>query len=729
MKKRTSVFLTLLTTLTLIGGLASCGSDPEKKTEPISTVVGDEEEYIVKFNYNTDGTFVRVKVEAGKTVTLPADPVNPGFIFRGWYLDYLGTQKFDETLPINSDITVYAKWEADVSIHIVTFHYMDNVTADTTITVNDGDKVSKPADPLYPDGTMAFTGWFTEQDRKNLYDFSKGVTTDLHLYAGWKVSKATITFNYNYTGAPASLSVVADIDAPLGDKKPEDPDREHYAFTGWYTGAISGELFDFTQNITGDMTLFAHWEENEFLVTFDLNGATIDKGITTSLYINKDASAADYAEVLASKMTYVGHDFKGWYSEKLDANSDEDATKDKTPAVLTGINKAVTFYAGWALHEYTVAFDLGYVGATNPASQKVKYGKNVTAFDNPERENFNFGGWFTDAELTEQFTFDMAVTSDLTLHAKWIEKSVEQQPIKVRYYIGTTLYVEKEVEFNASASTNKPADPTKENAIFDNWYKDSKFSALFNMNANLTEDTNVYARFLDKNRFEAEAVDLTGMHGQGTSTQSNEEGMIYDFTFVGAVDTKYGTDDERRFAAGKANVSNGYFVREMYYSGCFLRFEIESDKAVTDAILSLRVSSESYEFFTTKTYNGVKNNFLSDEEYKIFINPEWDYENNKPYDMDSYIHHDGLYMPYANLAKREDLENEKTPFEDRIISSRISLDEGMNYLILYVDNKNDHGGTFWSEAPTLDAIDVYTDATLSTTDYEFYTREGVKRGL
>ena len=705
MKKRTSLLVSLLATFALLGGAVSCAPRDSGTTTPTSSTIEDDEEYVVKFNDNYSGKSVKVVVEAGKKVTLPENPTRPGFLFVGWFLDYRGQNKFDESLPITQDMTVYAKWEVNISEHTVTFHYMDNVTPDVVVTVNHGSAVVRPADPEYPDGTMAFTGWFTNSDRTKIYDFSLAVNDNLELYAGWKLSKATVTFNYNYTGAPESVTVTAEIDQPIA--KPSDPTRDHYGFNGWFTRSVGGDLFDFTTPITGDLTLFAQWEENEFLVTFDVNGATIDKSVATTTYIAKDASASEFATDLEGKMTYVGHDFKGWYSEKLDPDSDEDATAGKTPASLT-ITNATTLYAGWALHTYTVSFDLGYQGGTTPASQSVKYGKTATEPTLDDRENYLFGGWFTDEDLTDQFTFDMPVVSDLTLHAKWIEQSIQHDPIKVKYYIGTTLFAEKEIEYNASASTNAPNTPTKTNAIFGGWYREATFVNKFNMNANLTADTSVYGKFLDRKRFEAEACDLTEKPGKGTSTELFEDQLICDYKYV---------------TNGETNVSNGYFVRALYYNGASLDFIVESDRDVTDAVLSLRVSSESYEFFTTKEYNGVVNNYLSETEFKIAINSEWD--GNGPTD---YLKYGGLYMPMANTQDIGDADYNKTPFEDRIITTTLSLQKGGNSISFFVANNNNHGGTFGAEAPTIDCFDIYTDAELYMEDFEFYNRENVQRG-
>ena len=706
MKKKMPLLLTLITLMSLTGGLASCQNNPVNSSNP-SGIVSDDEEFVVKFNNNYDGTVIKVVVQAGGLVTLPPDPVRPGYTFSGWYLSYRddATEAFDASAPITRDLTVYAKWVQDISIHIVTLHYQDRVTPDKTMTVDHGQPIPSLETPTYPDGTMAFTGWYSDSQCTQAFDPATPVTSDLDLYAGWRIAKATVTFNLNYTGAAEPTRVVVDIDQPMS--APVDPAREHFAFLGWYDRAVGGNKFDFSSNVVSDMTLYAHWEENEFLVSFDPNGGTFGEGAQTSLYIAKGTSAVSAAEALEANLAYVGHDFKGWYLEKLDANTDEDATSGKEKADLTAITEATTVYAGWALHEYTVSFSLAYDGApAGPVSQKVKYGKTATSPADPGRDGFLFGGWFLDAGYQEQFTFDMPVSSDLTLYAKWIEQGISHDPVTVSYYIGSELYAEKSVEFNASASTNAPKDPTKANAIFGGWYRDAAFTTKFNMNANLDANVTVYGKFLNRHTFEAEAVDFTGKVGFGTSTNSNEEQMIYDGAYI---------------RGGRSTVSNGFFVRELYYNGATLDFEIESTKAVSDAVLYLRVSSESYRFMTTKMKGEVEYNYLSAEEFKICVNAEFD-DNYVP---SSWLNYPGLYMPMANLEEKEDLSPDKTPFEDCLISTTVSLDKGANIITLLVDNFNDHGGTFHAEAPIIDCMYIYSDAELSMQDYEFYKKPGV----
>lgn len=708
MKNKAPLLLALLMAASLSGGLASCQKAPSESSG--TSLVPDDEEYIVKFNYNYDGTVIKKTVLAGQTVTLPENPSRVGYSFEGWFKDYRQDceDRFDPSQPILSDLTVYAKWAQDLSVHIVTLNFNGIQRDQETLTVNHGSAMDEPDDPEYPDDTMVFTGWYTDAQCTQLFDFSTKITTDITLFAGWRLAKATVTFDLNYNGAPAPTSVTTDLDQPLAE--PNTPTRDHYSFVGWFDRRAQGNQFDFSTPITGDLTLYAQWVESEFLVTFDLNGATISDDTSNEVYIAKGTSAESYAEELAGKLVYEGHDFKGWFTAKYDANTDEDATEGKEKANLSSITLKTTAYAGWALSTYTVSFDLAYEGAAGaPASQSVKFGKTAEKPTDPTRENYLFGGWYTDSALTNQFTFDMTVSSDLHLYAKWIEDT-HHDNLTVTYYLDTTVYAAKEIAFNSAASSNAPTDPTKEAAIFGGWYTDSAFTTKFNMNANLTESLSVYGKFLNRYIMEAEGTNLAGKHGQGSSTNSYEQSMIHSYVLI------------KNGAPGIDNVSNGYFMRELYYRGAYLEFEIESSKAVDDAVLYLRASSECKQFVETRTVDGVLYNYLSETDFKIFVNTDWNLAGEAP---NTYLKYGGLLLPFPNLDNANDLDDEKTPFTNILISNSIHLDKGMNYITFYVDNSYDYGGTFNAAAPIIDCIHVYSDATLKFTDYEYYKKEGV----
>ena len=75
-----------------------------------------EETYTVTFNLNYTGAPAAqtVRVENGKTVSAPANPTRSGYNFAGWYTQASGGSRFSFTTPITSDLTLYARWTAQV---------------------------------------------------------------------------------------------------------------------------------------------------------------------------------------------------------------------------------------------------------------------------------------------------------------------------------------------------------------------------------------------------------------------------------------------------------------------------------------------------------------------------------------------------------------------------------------------------------------------------------------
>jgi len=69
---------------------------------------------IVTFLWNYtpryDPIYLYKTIEYGQPVSSPDDPVRPGFIFQGWYLDPEGLLSYDFDLSIEGDLLLYARW-------------------------------------------------------------------------------------------------------------------------------------------------------------------------------------------------------------------------------------------------------------------------------------------------------------------------------------------------------------------------------------------------------------------------------------------------------------------------------------------------------------------------------------------------------------------------------------------------------------------------------------------
>lgn len=120
-----------------------------------------------------------------------------------------------------------------------------------------------------------------------------------------------------------------------------------------------------------------------------------------------------------------GHVFLGWYA-------DEAMT---VPYAFASnlVTSDITVYAKWVSTvvgqpEYTVDFDLGYVGAEVPAAMQTVGGKLHQLPAEPVRDGYTFAGWWVsmteDGEkLTCRYNSDMVFAADTTLFALWEEKA------------------------------------------------------------------------------------------------------------------------------------------------------------------------------------------------------------------------------------------------------------------------------------------------------------------
>ena len=137
--------------------------------------------YTVTFNAN-GGTAVKAQsVSSGAKASKPADPTKEGYEFAGWYSDKSLTKAFNFNSTVKSNLTLYAKWEANK--YTVTF-VSNGGSSVAKQAVAYGARASKPADPTLDDSQ--FVGWYADAACTEAYDFSLPVKANLTLYAKWE---------------------------------------------------------------------------------------------------------------------------------------------------------------------------------------------------------------------------------------------------------------------------------------------------------------------------------------------------------------------------------------------------------------------------------------------------------------------------------------------------------------------------------------------------------------
>ena len=106
--------------------------------------------FTVTFNTNGHGTAPSAQtIEAGHSAIRPSDPAVNGWTFVGWYLDAACTNAFNFSAPINSDITLYAKW-TEISSATETPSPTTDTPAPASTPAEDGPATVPAADTSTP---------------------------------------------------------------------------------------------------------------------------------------------------------------------------------------------------------------------------------------------------------------------------------------------------------------------------------------------------------------------------------------------------------------------------------------------------------------------------------------------------------------------------------------------------------------------------------------------------
>ncbi len=112
--------------------------------------------------------------------------------------------------------------------------------------------------------------------------------------------------------------------------------KDSYTFGGWFTQPVGGEQYQFERPVTGDMTLYAHWEPlvQEVTVTFDENGGDTPAN-PNQMKLNQ-GTALNQLPIPPQKSGYV---FREW-------NTQKDGSGDIFTET-TIVEQDITVYAQW----------------------------------------------------------------------------------------------------------------------------------------------------------------------------------------------------------------------------------------------------------------------------------------------------------------------------------------------------------------------------------------------
>ena len=245
-------------------------------------------------------------------------------------------------------------------------------TIDTTTDVVSGCQVYYPAGQRITLATMAKDddcwdssmlsrpghtqlGWNQDRNATQAQAQVTMVEGGMTVFAVW-VGNPVLTYDTNkpstWSGqmpsTPASISVAYNTAATDGSgwRAGDTTKIRGYKFLGWYSTPQDGSgLYDWTRPLTGNVTVYAHWQRLQANVIYDKNAsdATGSHANTTGWQYSDVTIPGDTSK----SFTRDGYVFKGW---SLKAGKADVVYKDGSQIPLQ--DKDITLYAQWqGIHE------------------------------------------------------------------------------------------------------------------------------------------------------------------------------------------------------------------------------------------------------------------------------------------------------------------------------------------------------------------------------------------
>ena len=196
-------------------------------------------------------------------------------------------------------------------------------------------------------------GWNQDRNATQAQAQVTMVEGGMTVYAVW-VGNPVLTYDTNkpstWSGqmpsTPASVSVAYNTAAADGSgwRAGDTTKIRGYRFLGWYTGPQDNTgLYQWATPLTGNVTVYAHWQRLQANVIYDKNGGTGSHANTTGWQYSDVTIPGDTSK----SFTRDGYVFKGW---SLKAGKADVVYKDGSQIPLQ--DKDITLYAQWqGIHE------------------------------------------------------------------------------------------------------------------------------------------------------------------------------------------------------------------------------------------------------------------------------------------------------------------------------------------------------------------------------------------
>ena len=271
----------------------------------------------------------------------------------------------------------------------------------------------------------------------------------------------TCTVAYQNDKGSAPTAITVNKDTVLTETQLPELTSTGYNFLGWYDGETKAQAGKF--KVQKDVTLVAGWELDPSYIKYTVEFNSMGGSNVQSQTVTNGQKAESPDNPTKAAIDSESYSFAGWYT-----STDEGETLSaKAFDFNTLITSDIKLYAKWNATPITYTVSFNSKGGSNVTSQIITGGQKAARPDDPTKtaivsESYIFAGWYTSTDegntlSVSVFDFDTAITSDITLYAKWTSSSFTYT-VSFNSKGGNPVTTQT---VTGGQKVTKPADPTK----------------------------------------------------------------------------------------------------------------------------------------------------------------------------------------------------------------------------------------------------------------------------
>lgn len=561
MCKKASILLGVVLALTVA---ASCSSGSGSDPAPIPVTAAT---YTVSFD--TDGGTPippDQTVTAGGTATMPeTNPEKGDYFFAGWYTSNGTLYTF--TSPVNSDITLTAKWQCTITLDANGGIFTDSGDSTETVRADIASPITIPAvTKTDAGGSWNLLGWTldTTTSPVELYDTAAGTNTNITLHAVWTQSFVVTFDSAGGSPTPASQAVESGESA---SEPGTNPSKAAYIFRFWSANGTTE--YNFSTPVTANVELTAIYgldidsvsvDRDDREITVDLPSMSTTPDAAEIWFIASVNGGASIP-VTATRTSYNTSSDTAFYTFDPFVSS---STSEDLSVVITAHTSATTAAASaftipqlvpvtgltatpgdqtvtlsWDAADYTDSYQIVCSAISFSAST------TMTSYQFAELENgteYTFEVYRIDGNDTESPVETISATPAITVqNSNWLFIMYLDGDNDLHDYLWTDLNEMEQGLGNKDASTSINVV-----VLWDGWTGDSNETPQY-----ASEHTRIYqlgpqnrAYYLDPNTvLESGTIDLTSTASWIVNNEVDMSSQATLENFLGWVQERYTADN------------------------------------------------------------------------------------------------------------------------------------------------------------------------------------------